>query len=249
MGEIPHKHVVCVDVREETHLMFGSQATVSIQATKASTYNGLKAREIQEYEDRFVENFPAYQTEKTCVERMGAQYLRIAVTDVTRPEDSDVDEFITFLRSIKGKDCWLHFHCLAGKGRTTTFMAMYEMIKMASSGKTSFKNILDRQYQIGGANLSNMWYASSRVQWLHFLENFYDYAEKSFDRGMSWSQWVSQRNLKVFQEQPSVAPWWSLKGIVSYGKFTAMMASMKISQIYRMMYNYYMAGTNLGYFA
>ena len=247
--EIPHNHIIFIDVREEPHLMFCSKTSASVQTAKANAYNGLTAKEIQQYEENLSEDFSEFRTEKDCVKSLGAQYLRIPVTDTTRPEDSDVDDLINFARSIEGKDCWLHFHCLAGLGRTTTFMSMYEMIKTASSGKTSLKNILARQHQIGGADLSFMWYCSSRVQWVDFLKNFYDYAKKGFDQGMSWSQWVSQRNLKVFQEQPSVTPWWSLKGLASYGKFTLMMASMRISQLYRMVRGHHVDDTNLGYLA
>lgn len=41
----------------------------------------------------------------------------------------NIDEFIKLYKSLP-KDAWLHFHCEAGKGRTTTFLAMYDMMKI-----------------------------------------------------------------------------------------------------------------------
>ena len=234
---IPHKNITIVDLREEPHFMASITETASVTGPKVNAYNGLTSKEIQRLENGFTDRFPAYQTEKTCVEGLGMRYLRIPVTDVTRPKDSDVDTFITFLRSIEGQNNWLHFHCLAGQGRTTTFMAMYEMIKMAPSKDSFFEDILDRHRQIGGANLKNMWYSCSKTQWLNFLRNFYDYAENGFHKGMSWSHWVVEKRLQVFQQQPSITSWWSLKGFASYGRCAAMLFFMRGLQLYRTVMN------------
>lgn len=211
-------------------------ATASIQSAKAKAYNGLSAADIQEDENAFVQTYPFYKTEETCVKRLGAQYFRIPVTDATRPEDSDVDRFVTFLRVIEDKNCWLHFHCLAGLGRTTTFMSMYEMIKTAHLEETSFEDIIRHQHQIGGANLAFMWYSSSRTQWLNFLQNFYEYSKNAFHRGMTWSQWLEQRPLERFQEHPTKVPWCSLSYFCSYAKSVAMMSSMRFTQLRRSLF-------------
>lgn len=234
---IPHKNITIVDLREEPHFMAFMTETASVTGPKVNAYNGLTSKEIQRLENGFTARFPAYQTEKTCVEGLGMRYLRIPVTDVTRPEDSDVDTFITFLRSIEGQNNWLHFHCLAGQGRTTTFMAMSEMIKTAASKDTCLEDILDRHHQMGGANLKNMWYSCSKTQWLNFLRNFYDYAENGFHKGMLWSQWVSEKGLQAFQQQPSITSWWSLKGFSSYGRCAAMLFFMRGLQLYRAVMN------------
>jgi protein-tyrosine phosphatase len=233
--KIPHpkEKIIFVDLREELHFMTYPDATASIQSAKAKAYNGLSAPAIGEEEEKFVRSHPFYQTEEECVKKLGALYYRIPVTDATRPEDSDVDRFITFLRGIQGKNYWLHFHCLAGLGRTTTFMAMYEMIRTASFEGTSFEDIIRYQHQIGGANLAFMWYSSSRAQWMSFLQNFYEYSKYGFHRGVSWSQWLEQQHLERFQERPTEVPWCSLSYFCSYAKSVAMMNSMRLIQLRR----------------
>jgi protein tyrosine phosphatase len=62
-------------------------------------------------------------TEQSIVERAGARYVRIAVTDHASPLDSAVDEFVTAVRGLP-QNGWAHFHCEAGLGRTTTFMVL-----------------------------------------------------------------------------------------------------------------------------
>ncbi len=232
LAKIPHQpeSIIFVDLREEPHFMLYANKTASIESAKANAYRGLPFQEIQADEENFSRNHPAFQTEKACVTKMNTQYHRIAVTDVSRPEDSDVDEFITFLRAIEGKNNWLHFHCLAGLGRTTTFMAMYEMIK--TSGK-SFDDIIAGQHRIGGANLEFMWYAPDHKKRMKFIKDFYGYAKEGFNQGLLWSQWVSQNNLEAFQEPPTSALWWSKSGFLTNCRFTIMIAYMRISRAYR----------------
>ena len=43
---------------------------------------------------------------------------------------------------------WAHFHCRAGKGRTTTFLVLYDMLRNA--GRVSLKDIVDRQSVLAG---------------------------------------------------------------------------------------------------
>ena len=228
--------IVFVDLREEPHLMLYSHATSSIQSAKARAYNGLSAKTIQENESAFAQSYPIYQTEEACVKELGAHYYRIPVTDATRPEDSDVESFITLLRGMQGKNCWLHFHCLAGLGRTTTFMAMYEMVKTAHLGETSLNDIIEHQHQIGGANLAFMWYSNSHVQWLTFLQNFYEYSKYGFHQGVSWSQWVEQCHLEPFQEHPTRVSTCSLSYFCAYAKSVVMMNAMRFTQIRRQLF-------------
>jgi protein tyrosine phosphatase (PTP) superfamily phosphohydrolase (DUF442 family) len=235
-SKIPIKNknsVIFIDLREEPHLMHYSSATASIQSATAMAYNGLSHQAIQATENSFVQAYPSYRTEDACVKRLGAHYYRIPVTDATRPEDSDVDRFINLLRSIQGQNYWLHFHCLAGLGRTTTFMAMYEMIKTAHLEGISLDDILEHQHKIGGANLAFMWYSSSRTKWLNFLENFYEYSRNGFHHGMSWSQWVEHCHLERFQEYPTLVSKCSLSYFCTYVKSVAMMGAMRLTQLSR----------------
>ena len=67
------------------------------------------------------------KTERDLVETAGDHYVRITVTDHARPLDNGVDRFIRAVHALP-EDVWIHFHCEAGRGRTTTFMVLYDML-------------------------------------------------------------------------------------------------------------------------
>ena len=67
--------------------------------------------------------------ESTLVTDVGMQYKRFAVKDNGAPTPTIVDEFVEFIKN-KPDDLHLHFHCDAGEGRTTSFMVMYQALKM-----------------------------------------------------------------------------------------------------------------------
>ena len=85
-------------------------------------------------------------SERQMVEQNGLYYYRIAATDHIWPSPENIDDFIAFIRSLPDH-AWLHFHCQAGKGRTTIYMAMYDMMK---NPDISLEDILSRQYLLGG---------------------------------------------------------------------------------------------------
>ena len=65
------------------------------------------------------------KNEKTLAEENNIGYLRIPVTDGNLPNDDMTNYFINFVNN-QPENTWLHFHCKAGVGRTTTFMIMYD---------------------------------------------------------------------------------------------------------------------------
>jgi hypothetical protein len=56
-------------------------------------------------------------------------YIRIPVTDHTGPSDAALRELCTRV-PVSGDPAsvWVHFHCHGGDGRTTTFLALYDMV-------------------------------------------------------------------------------------------------------------------------
>jgi len=57
-------------------------------------------------------------------------YHRIPVTDHCPPNYEAAELFVTLCRDIYKQpedQSWIHFHCHGGDGRTTTFLAMYDM--------------------------------------------------------------------------------------------------------------------------
>ncbi|MBQ3726368.1 MAG: protein tyrosine phosphatase, partial [Selenomonadaceae bacterium] len=67
------------------------------------------------------------QTERDAAEKLGFEYVRFAAADMQFPAPEIVDDFIIFVANLP-ENSWLHFHCQAGHGRTTTFLAMYDIM-------------------------------------------------------------------------------------------------------------------------
>lgn len=126
-------------------------------------------------------------------------YERFYVQDFHAPQENEVDRFVKMVKEIP-KDEWLYFHCRAGVGRTTTFMAMYDMLRNAKH--VSFQDILERQTTIGGKDMNDMpergkWKYQFAVERLHFLKKFYQYAHTNTDNfATSWSAWSANHHKK-----------------------------------------------------
>ena len=82
------------------------------------------------------------ETESQLAADAGVAYVRITVSDHSRPTDAEVDRFVEAVRGLP-TGAWAHFHCRAGKGRTTTFMALYDMLRNAP--RVSLADIVARQ--------------------------------------------------------------------------------------------------------
>lgn len=133
------------------------------------------------------------ETEQQLVSRLGLQYMRLPVSDHRRPSDKDVDSYILFLRSLP-KEAWLHFHCRAGKGRTTTFVALLDMLHNANT--VSLEDILSRHHLMGGASLAKSsndpekaWKKDWGLERTQFLTSFYEYAKQADYQQILWSEW------------------------------------------------------------
>lgn len=134
-------------------------------------------------------------TEQQIVETAGAEYRRLAVTDHTRPRRETVDEFIDLIRALPN-DASLHVHCNGGRGRTTTFMILYDMLRNA--GNVEASKIIQRQSALGfnykmtdieDANPAKLPFLEDRLAFLH---EFHVYAtENPGGLPLNWSQWRS----------------------------------------------------------
>ena len=134
------------------------------------------------------------QTEKEVAEAAGFRYVRFYVTDRTQPDTETIEAFLDFVESLPG-DAWLHFHCRAGHGRTTTFMAMYDMIRNPG---IPAETIIERQHLIGGADLTAMkdeeWKNERIIQRLETLKLFSEYvrARHAGETTLRWGAWIEE---------------------------------------------------------
>lgn len=137
------------------------------------------------------------ETERQLVTAAGASYVRIPVADHCRPTDEAVDQFILAVRAMPA-DGWAHFHCRAGKGRTTTFMVLYDMLRNARD--ISLQDIVGRQsgligdYNVlaaGPADEGDGWKAGIEADRAALVRTFYDYAKANpGGRPQLWSEWL-----------------------------------------------------------
>lgn len=135
------------------------------------------------------------QTEKEAAEQAGFRYVRFAATDQVWPAPEAVDSFLRFYQSLPAGPVWLHFHCHAGHGRTTSFMVMYDILRNPG---LSLETIAQRQWLLGGANLlagslADNWQAEYANDRAAKLRLFYVYVQEQRPAGfaVSWADWLA----------------------------------------------------------
>lgn len=92
------------------------------------------------------------------------------------------------------KNAWLHFHCHAGHGRTTTFAVFYDIL---SNPAVALDDIVARQYALGGTNLfipskKDNWKSKEIRKRAEQIRKFYAYvqANRSNQYAQTFSAWV-----------------------------------------------------------
>ncbi len=210
---IPAKRLIMVDLREEPHgflngdsvSWYGKNNWVNegkskeeIENDERERLNALSHKLIAfAYKDHKKSNRPIpylvkeVASEEELAGKYGFEYFRLPVRDHVKPSDEAVDTFIARVKELKNGD-WLHFHCSAGKARSTTFLAMYDMMQNASS--TSIDDIIVRQQFYGGINLlsdpeEDQWKYTHLVERVEFLKKFYRYCRENPEFALSWSEW------------------------------------------------------------
>ncbi len=125
----------------------------------------------------------------------GLGYLRLFVTDDMAPDPEQADRFVEFCRTM-APGTWLHVHCRAGHGRTTTFMVMY-LLLFHPDGKT-VDRIAAEQAALGGTDLlgppKDGWKRDLHVARAAFLREFAAYAAANPGGApLTFSQWTAAR--------------------------------------------------------
>lgn len=141
-------------------------------------------------------------SEQELAQHLNLGYQRFYVTDRRAPIPSEVDRFVVFMKNLP-KDQWVYFHCREGKGRTTTFMSMADMMRNAKS--VSLDDIVNRQAALGGIDLlrehSKKGLGKKFVdQRIIFIKTFYAYCVQNNDNfATSFSNWMNaqKRNAKT----------------------------------------------------
>lgn len=160
--------IIDIDLREESHGFINGSA-ISFENIYNNANSGLSLPEIINKENcdlssiKLNNPLTLYNSKKSIIPKTvqnesnlimdkDIKYVRIPVTDGNLPNDTMVDYFIDFVNN-QPKNTWLHFHCKAGVGRTTTFMIMYDIIK--NHNDVDLKDIITRQILLANFNEKN----------------------------------------------------------------------------------------------
>jgi protein-tyrosine phosphatase len=210
-----HGPVTIFDLRQETHV-FVNGLPVSWYATRDWANVGLSQTEIEKAEAAWVQSLgpgseiairPGHPVkkgnadsvvpqqvivkeasiERDLVSSAGTSYVRVAVTDHTRPLDDAVDRFIVAVRALP-ENAWAHFHCEAG-------MVLYDMLRNAI--RVSLDDIVRRQrlladgYDVLSAAEPRSWKAPYLGDHVAFIRVFYEYARANPNgQPRFWSEWL-----------------------------------------------------------
>lgn len=160
IGDFPIK---VVDLREESH-GFANGTALSWENEINNSNKGLTLDEITKEENKLLSSIPLNvpleftNTDKEIVPKVvkneeditkdnGISYVRVPVTDGNIPTEEMANYFVDVVNKLP-KDTWLHFHCKEGIGRTTTFMAMYDI--MRNGNDVPLMDIIKRQVILSG---------------------------------------------------------------------------------------------------
>jgi hypothetical protein len=138
------------------------------------------------------------QKEEQFLRNLGHEYYCFAGQRHMVHSNEMIQMFINFLEGLP-QDAWLHFHCATGRGRSTTFMILYDIYRNAK--KVPLEDIILRQHLLGGENVLDValrpkgtWTKDSLLKRKALVERFYAYMTDPQGYGhQSWVNWVQQQ--------------------------------------------------------
>lgn len=215
------KQIILVDLRQESHGFVNGQA-VSWYGDNNWANVGRTGDAVQKDEKRRLEktldtetsyykldknkkphfkgkeNVVAALTEQQAAASFGLGYARFASTDHIWPDPEEVDAFLAWQKTLP-EDAWLHFHCQAGKGRTTAYMIMRDI--WLNGQKDSLETICARQHALGGQDVLHMthkeaWRQTIDDNKVYRLKQFYTYV-KGLQQGTITGTWTGNVHIMV----------------------------------------------------
>ncbi|EAU66412.1 protein-tyrosine phosphatase 2 [Stigmatella aurantiaca DW4/3-1] len=219
---VPRKRLYVIDLRQESHGFLNGAAiswyaqtnwggaglsdeqALMLEALRLTILEHSERIQLGRVEDvkrgtpRLFTEWPRHTvvSEERLLDLPKGHYIRLPVTDHTRPSDAAVERFIRLIRELPPQ-VHLHFHCRGGKGRTSTFLALYDMLRHAD--RLSYDALLERQRQWNDYDLRKTADpASPKAPFIQertqFLENFYRYArDNPGGAPASWLQWLTSQ--------------------------------------------------------
>lgn len=188
------------DLRQETHF-FADDVVMTVTDLDNTANYGMSTEEVLALEQEMILTQADGElagknlfTEQQAAEALGMHYIRFAITDHYFPEPAMVDEILQFYHSLP-ENAWVHFHCRAGKGRTTTLCLMFDILR---NPDLDYETLALRQYLLGGKNMLDEVSLHSLdgvlMKQSKMLPLFYQYVntERYSASPLSWSEWLSR---------------------------------------------------------
>lgn len=137
-------------------------------------------------------------SESDEAKKYGFQYASFTIGNRFTATDDNIDDIVTFFDTLP-KDVWLHIHCTNGKGRTSTILAMLDMMKNAP--KVALSDIVKRHQLLGSVNLfdikvwKNGTYDKEQLEnRKNFIIAFYKFiSDRKAGGPQKWSDWHRQQ--------------------------------------------------------
>jgi protein-tyrosine phosphatase len=189
----PGARILVLDLREESHGLTAEGIPVSWKRQGDHNWanRGLGEAAILADEAGRVKAIGG-MTEAELCRAMDLEYARVPVTDHQRPDDRAVERLLKLVRELRDQNVWIHVHCRAGKGRTTTFLALDQILLSAAACK-SIESIVRRQSEAGGVDLFAERAASDYTAGFHqaraqFIRDLYRFV-RTTGGAMPWGEW------------------------------------------------------------
>ncbi|MFE8599050.1 phosphatase domain-containing protein [Archangium violaceum] len=133
------------------------------------------------------------QSESQALGLPSGHYLRLPTTDHLRPDDAVIDQFVRFVRELRD-DAHLHLHCRGGKGRTSLFLTLLDLLWNAEH--QALETVVERQRQLNDYDFHkrldpDSYKAAFAPERLELLTRFHAYArDNPGGSPQGWTQWL-----------------------------------------------------------
>lgn len=187
-------------VKGEKELLesFRGETILTGELGSENDYQLLPENEVElDVEDEFTFTEEAAVAHIAKEKGLDLRFYRVTALDHTFATDDVIDDFLAFYRTVPG-NAWVHLHCAGGNGRTSVFMAFFDMLR---NPEISEKDIVYRQCLIGGTCAYFEYYPGVKewriplfTETSHMIHVMKMYADQNVGNGYSksWSQWKKE---------------------------------------------------------